>query len=132
MKENYRFKSNYWGIGVDFGIPLFSVIDWKIVEGGITFFNVELKQTRFENGNQVFSRKIENSEFDVGYYLASGLIIHLIKDYISIEGTVAYNIYKIEEFTDDNGELIILDNNSSFIENKGITPTFQLNLGFPL
>lgn len=130
--EEYQLKHNYWGVGVDFGIPLFSIVDWKIVEGGVTFLNVELKTNQFENQVQVYESKIENTKLDIGYYVGSGIIIHIIKDYISLEGTATYNIYKVDEFMDENGDAVAIESGKNFIENKGVTATVQLNLGFPL
>lgn len=130
--EEYQLKHNYWGVGVDFGIPLFSIVDWKIVEGGVTFLNVELKTNQLVNEVQISESKFENKKLDVGYYVASGIIIHIIKDYISLEGTASYNIYKVDEFVDDNGNNVAIESGKSFIENKGVTATVQLNLGFPL
>jgi hypothetical protein len=131
-KEKFELKHNYWGVGLDFGIPLFSVLDWKIIEGGVTFLNVELKATQTNADNQIVESKIENTKLDLGYYLASGLVIHIVRDYISLEGTVAYNRYEVNEFMDHDGESLAIENGESFIESKGITTTVQLNLGFPL
>ena len=132
FEENYKLKHNYWGVGVDFGIPLFSIVDWKIVEGGVTFLNVELKSELVDDQGQITESKIENTKLDIGYYVGSGIIIHIIRDYISLEGTASYNIYKVDEFVDDNGNTVAVQEGKSFIENKGVTATVQLNLGFPL
>lgn len=125
-------KHNYWGVAIDFGFPITSFLDLKLVEGGLTFHNAEVKETEFNNDVIIFETTIESNNVDMGYYVGSGLIIHLIKDYVSIEGTVAYNLYKIKEFKDSNGNAIILNEFDTFIENKGITTTVQINIGFPL
>lgn len=132
QNEKYRLKHNYWGIGVDFGVPLFSIVDWKIIEGGVTFLNLELKTTQTNSDSRVLESKIENTQLDLGYYAASGLVIHIVRDYVSLEGTVSYNKYKVDEFMDENGNTVAIEAGKSFIENKGITTTVQLNLGFPL
>lgn len=131
-KEKFELRHNYWGVGLDFGIPLFSVLDWKIIEGGVTFLNVELKATQTDLNEKIVESKIENTKLDLGYYLASGLVIHIVKDYISLEGTVAYNKYEVREFMDHNGDSLPIQDGKNFIENNGITTTVQLNLGFPL
>lgn len=132
IEDSYELQHNYWGVGVDFGIPLFNILDWKIVEGGVTFINVELKSNQFINKVQISESKIESKKLDVGYYVGSGIIIHIIRDYISLEGTASYNIYKVDEFMDENGNTVAIEEGKNFIENKGVTATVQLNLGFPL
>ncbi|MBU2493403.1 MAG: hypothetical protein KJ571_12315 [Bacteroidetes bacterium] len=132
LSESYKLKHNYWGVALDFGVPLFSIIDLKIIEGGVNFYNVELKSNRFVNNIQTTENKIENTKLDIGYYVGSGILIHIVPDYISIEGTASYNFYKINEFMDDNGDAVQIQQGDNFVENKGISATVQLNLGFPL
>jgi hypothetical protein len=61
------------------------------------------------------------------------VIIHLIPDYISLEGTAIYNMITIENLKEKNGE--ILPNeiiNKNLVDGGGFAATIQLNIGVPL
>ncbi len=131
--DKYEFIMNYWGVGIDVGIPLFEFLDWKIFEGGVTIYNTELLNESFLNNEKVTDLKYENSKTNVGYYISSGVIIHLIPDYISLEGTAIYNMITIENLKEKNGE--ILPNeiiNKNLVDGGGFAATIQLNIGVPL
>ncbi|MBI9072366.1 MAG: hypothetical protein JEY94_12255 [Melioribacteraceae bacterium] len=128
---NYKLKINYWGFGVDVGFPIFSFLDLKLLEGGLNFYNIDLfEKVTDENGSSEI--KYENKKNDLGYYVGSGLIIRLVGDYISIEGTAQYNIFSIDEFNEEGGDRSFSSENQSLISNKSITYTVQLNIGLPL
>lgn len=131
------FKSvlelNHWGLGLDFGIPLARFLNWKIIEGGVTFYTTDLSNELNASDQEATENKFEHGDVNVGYYVATGLIIHIIKDYISIEGTAAYNQVTIEDLVDGDGNLLLGDNSSSSILDKGnFSATIQLNIGVPL
>ena len=130
---NSKLELDHWGIGVDFGIPLFSMLDWKIVEGGITFYRSKLENTHRRNNEIVDHAQYEEEKINVGYYVGTGLVIHLIKDYISIEGTAVYNQVEIGNLVDDNGNYLFEPHSGKSIMDKaGVTATVQLNIGVPL
>ncbi|MBN2572241.1 MAG: hypothetical protein JXA68_08945 [Ignavibacteriales bacterium] len=116
---------NHWGFAFDFGIPIFDFADWKIIEGGIRFVNIKLT-------NSITIDSYETNGSRTGLYLGSGIIIHIIKDYISIEGTASYNFLKVDNLQDKNGSKILSSENIDFIKSGSLTSTFQLNIGFPL
>ena len=71
----------------------------------------------------------------VGYKVGSGLIFHVIKDYISIEGTVSYNILKIsflEKDIDGFTVKIPQNYNDKKLLKGGFSAILQLNIGVPL
>ncbi len=128
--DKYNLKLNYWGVGIDFGIPLLSFIDLKLVEGGITVFDVGVEHVRTESGSIVSQSKYETTKTDVSYYVASGLIIQIIPNYVSIEGTASYNIFNIDNLEDDRGNpLVDASKSGSLIKGNKITGTVQLNIG---
>ena len=97
IQNNYELSMNYWGVGMDFGFPLFSVVDLKLIEGGVTFYNVDFTHSNSLNNALQFDTKISPDKVQIGYYIGSGLIIHLIRDYISIEGTAVYTLLQIDK-----------------------------------
>ncbi len=133
LTDDLDLGLNYWGIGMDFGIPILSFLDLKILEGGVTFYNADLKSVVKLNGNNSSESKFESTDFSVGYYAGTGLILHIIPDYLSFEGTALFNILTIDRIQSVEGDKIPLNENSeNFIDRGGLTAIFQLNLGVPL
>ncbi len=130
-KQEFELKQDYWGIGFDFGIPITDFFDIKFVEAGINFYNIDLKQTTYVSNEKIDEIKYKAPEIKIGYYLGSGLIIHLIKDYVSLEGTAFYSFaeFKSLESADRN---LDINSTTNLIENNRISGSVQLNLGFPL
>ncbi len=130
--DKYSVKLNYWGLGIDFGIPIFSFLDLKLLEGGITFFDVDVVHSRKENSQNISEVKYESAKVDLSYYIASGLIIHIIPNYISLEGTASYNIFQVDQLEDENGNPFSpLAKGESLFSGKKISATIQLNIGIP-
>lgn len=132
IKNKYQLSLNHWGLALDIGAPLFSIIDLKVVEGGIVFHNVEFTHTTFKDDNQLSEVKYEPLSNKVNYYVATGLIIHIIPDYISIEGTASYNFLKVDQLTIKSDLLTGPTKISNSISKGGLMTTVQLNIGFPL
>ncbi|MEJ5261961.1 MAG: hypothetical protein WHT45_04725 [Ignavibacterium sp.] len=135
---SYDFDLNLksWGIGLDVGIPILSMINWKIVDGAIL-----INSARFTLTSNSFSgtsvQKFNNEKTEIGYSVGSGFVIDVIKNYISIEGIAAYSYLKIDKMeTDDNikfKEIFTpIDENQPFIKSGGFNAVLQLNVGFPL
>jgi len=133
-EEEFKLELSHWGFGVDFGIPIVSFLDWKIVEAGMTIFNVKFTNA-FTGDDGIFVENIyKEPKSTIGYYLSSGLIIHLIQDYVSIEGSATYNNFSVTNVENTNtGERIPASSDSgSFIEKGGFSGAVYLNLGVPL
>jgi hypothetical protein len=128
-----KLELDHWGVGVDFGIPVFKVLDWKIIEGGLTFYRSKLENTFTVNDEIINQRTFNEEQVNIGYYVGTGLIIHLIKDYISIEGTAVYNNVDIGNLLDNQGDsLLEPGKGQSIMDKAGVTATVQLNIGVPL
>jgi len=132
--EQFEMKLDHWGVGIDFGFPVFHFLDWKLLEGGVTFYNISLTNSYTPAGSEKVENKYSEPKSTISYYAASGIIIHLVKDYISIEGTASYNFIHIPSLKKDSGAgpNLIPDNNINLIESGGLSVSVQLNLGFPL
>ncbi len=135
---NYTFELDLknWAVGIDFGYAITSFLSWKIVDGSINFNNVSLTNTINSSEGTDVSKYISESGV-IGYSVGTGLIIFLIKDYISLEGFAGYTGLKIEKLKFDEGDtnlfnVLIEEENINFIESGGFTGVIQLNLGFPL
>ncbi|MBN1300401.1 MAG: hypothetical protein JW995_04225 [Melioribacteraceae bacterium] len=124
---------NHWGIGIDLGIPVFSFLDWKIVEGGITFYTADLQNEFNFEPDLKETQKYSYTDVNVGYYLGTGIIIELIPDYISIEGSAFYNMVSIKDLVDDRSNFFLGENSDlKILDKASISGTVQLNIGVPL
>jgi len=135
---NYMFELDLknWALGVDFGYSITSFLSWKIVDGSVNFNNVSLTNTiNSPSGTDVSKYKSESGV--LGYSVGTGIIISLVKDYISLEGFAGYTGLTIEKLNYEEGNPSLLnvlneEENINFIESGGFTGVIQVNLGFPL
>ena len=131
LTSNHILSLNHWGVGVDFGVNLFWILDWKVIEGNVKFFSGDFTSEYSKDNVFQNDTKYSLDKTQIGYYVGSGLILQLVPDYISIEGTAGFNFMKIDNLksTDPLG-------NENFIRNAipsgGFSATIQLNVGFPL
>ncbi len=132
FKNKYQLSMNHWGLAVDIGVPLLSIIDLKIIEGGIVFYNTEFVHTVLENEKQIYELKYEPDNKKVNYYIASGLLIHIVPDYISIEGTAGYSFLKYDRFDLKTESPVGKGTITNPVSKGGFLATVQLNIGFPL
>ncbi|MFB3056147.1 MAG: hypothetical protein ACE1ZQ_03160 [Ignavibacteriaceae bacterium] len=136
--KNYTFELDLknWAVGIDFGYAITSFLSWKIVDGSINFNNVSLTSTiNSPEGTEVSKYKSESGV--LGYSVGTGIIISIIKDYISLEGLAGFTRIKIEKLNIEEGDpylddVLSGDENNNFIESGGFTAVIQLNIGFPL
>lgn len=133
---DYDLKLKSWGIGFDVGIPVFNGIHWKILDGSLLINSARLTETvNSFAGTSV--QKFNNDKTELGYSFGSGFVVEILKNYISLEGIVAYTYLKIDKMkTDENFQFKDLvespDENESFIKSGGFNAVLQLNFGFPL
>lgn len=132
----YDIKLKTWGFGVDIGIPITNFLSWKIVDGSVMINSARFTETT-NSSLGTFIKKYDNKETEIGYSVGSGLIIEIIKNYISIEGSASYTHFSIDKMTaeDGSGDLNFNTQPGSadkFIRGGGFNAVVQLNLGFPL
>ncbi len=133
VRQTYQVTMNHWGVGLDFGTKLFSVIDWKIVEGNVLFFNSDLTQEIFIDEVSQGQVKYSPDNAKVGYFLGTGLILQVVPDYISVEGTAGYNYIKIDKMNNSTtGTIPTATINQNIVDKGNFSVTLQLNIGFPL
>ena len=131
-REKYQLTMNHWGVGIDLGIPLFWILDWKIAEANVTFYNTEFSQETLLNNVSQGEIKFKPDKNNIGYFIGTGLILHLVPDYISVEGTAGFNIFQIDKLSNDSGITIPSVSSKKVIDKGNLSITLQLNVGFPL
>ena len=136
--SNYSFDLDLknWAIGFDIGIDITTGISWKILDGVIHFNKVKLTNTVNNPGNTEIN-KFKSDDNVFGYSVGTGFIIHIVKDYINLEGLAGYTGLTIDEMKTEEGLLFPLDpfntqEHTNFIDSGGFTAVVQLNVGFPL
>ena len=127
-------------MGIDLGYAFTSFLSWKIVDGAVNFNNVTLINTNNAPGGTTVI-KYDSDPGVLGYSVGTGIIISLVKDYVSLEGLAGYTYLKIDNLKKDNNAYFLevpsdIDMESTefgnFIESGGFTAVVQLNVGFPL
>ncbi len=132
-KNTYRLSLNHWGVGIDIGIPVFTILDLKLLEGGVTFFNSDFVSEVTIEGSTQSNYSVSPDKTKIGYYVGGGIIFYLVPDYISVEGTAAYSFFQFDKMTNNSDVTIPAEHiNKKFIEQGGFTAVVQLNIGFPL
>jgi hypothetical protein len=130
-----------WSLGFDVGWEFTKVVSWKILDGSLNFNNATLTETTDLPGETIVTKyKSDSGVF--GYSIGTGIIVSIIKDYISIEGLAGYTYLEIDDLTNEQGIQFFGDvvlpaiypniSSSNIIESGGFTAVIQLNVGFPL
>jgi hypothetical protein len=133
IRQSYQLSMNHWGVGIDLGVKLFWVLDWKIIEGNLLVFDPEFSQEVFQNNVSAGQVKFDPDKSKLGYFIGSGFILHIVPDYISVEGSAGYNFLTIDQMKNDSGTPIpVLSSTLKAVEKGGLSVTLQLNIGFPL
>lgn len=121
-----------WSLGFDVGWQFTKVVSWKILDASLNFNNVTLTETTDLPG-ETYVNKYKSDSGVIGYSIGTGVIVAIIKDYISVEGLAGYTQIVIDNVYNDNGEPFLGANyNEKFIESGGFSAVIQLNVGFPL
>jgi hypothetical protein len=133
---DYSLKLKSLGFGFDIGVPIINGLHWKILDGSLLINSARLTET-VNSFTATLVQKFNNDKTELGYNIGSGLIIDLLKNYISLEGIIGYSFFKIDNMRTDNNFQFrdLLNpkyNNEMFIKSGGFTAVIQLNIGFPL
>ena len=141
---NYEFDlvMKNWAVGLDVGLNVIDRVSWKVVDGALHFNNVSF--TTIENSPGATSlTKYKSDGGMLGYSIGTGVIVYVIKDYISLEGLAGFTFIQIEEMKTEDGQsfpIVYPDtdpmptvvSSNKFIDSGGFNTVIQLNFGFPL
>jgi len=132
--DNYSMDLTFknWSFGFDVGWQFTNVVSWKILDGSLNFNNATLTQTTDLPGETIVNKyKSDSGVF--GYSIGTGIIVAIIKDYVSIEGLAGYSQVVIDNVYNENGEPFLGSNyKEKFIDSGGFSAVIQINVGFPL
>jgi hypothetical protein len=132
----YELNMNSWGLGFDIGATLFKPFVWKVVDASVHFNSSEFKTTSNLPEAVTIVDKFKDDS-NLSYSVGTGFILSVVSNYISLEGTVAYSIMKINNLKNDSDKKLPVDEKSSlemdnFITSGGVNAILQLNISFPI
>jgi hypothetical protein len=138
--QEFKLDLKNWAVGFDIGFNLTSFLSWKIVDGAVHFNNISLTNTiDAPSGTNV--TKYKSDPGLISYSVGTGIIISIIKDYVSLEGLAGYTFLRLEDLQTDDGIYFLktaaesttfTSDYGNFIDSGGFTAVVQLNVGFPL
>lgn len=133
---SYEVKLTNWGVGIDLGIPLISILNWKIIDAAITYNKARFSASQNFPSAVTIVQNYE-SNFELGYSVGTGIIIEILGEYITLESSAAYSKFSIGEMKMSDNTFLSKNENSSdamksFINDGGFNAVIQLNIGIPL
>jgi len=134
--REYELKLKTFQVILAFEYYLSENFAFKVADIGITFTSADFYNRLNQTGEQEVEQKLTSVDNTLGVNIAAGLIISIVPEFISIEGTVGYSYFYINEMEFDNGVLLQEDENSTdemfnFINSGGIFAFISLNIGIP-
>jgi len=132
QSEIYELNFNYFGVALDFGIPLGSFVMFKLFDAGVTYSDIKLKVGSSDTNGEYILEEYKPQKPVIGYFAGSGLIFNIIQNYLSLEVTARYHFTKYDNFINGGGNYLLNNEEGNLIEKSGVQATAQLNLGIPL
>lgn len=134
ITTTYTFDLNYYGVGLDLGFVLGKRVDFKLIDAQVTFHSADFRPRTSSSDNKLNDIDFRNSQRIMGYEVGSGLIFHVIPDYVSLEATAGYTKFAIDKLQNDSSTNLenSFDSINNFVNNGGLSATVQLNIGIPL
>lgn len=137
IKNSLELKYNHLALGVDLGTTIFEFLDWKVIDAAVLYTTAKLTNSVSYPGQQTKISSLKNESPSIGYSFGSGFIIHIIENYISLEGAAGYSNFTIKKMQYEDGTYM-----SSLqppfapvektVQNGGFNAIVQINIGFPL
>ncbi|MDP1994538.1 MAG: hypothetical protein Q8K40_04745, partial [Ignavibacteria bacterium] len=137
IAKTFEVKITSIGLGVDFGTHITEMLNWKILKTAIIFSQADFIESEDRPGELTKKDEYKSTKTTIGYSLTTGFVVYLIGNYISIEGSAGYNVFKFNQLKNDDGKLLMVNETSdtpvpAAIDTGGLAGTIQLNFNFPL
>ncbi len=132
--ESLELKLNSWGLGFDVGTKLFDGLNWKIIDASLMYNQAVFTRTENLPGDYTNVETFK-SDSKIGYSLASGFILEIIEEYITLEGSAGYMFFSVDKVHKDDGTVLSEKPNqpvTQFARAGGFNAIIKLNVGFPL
>ncbi len=136
-KNSFELKQNVFGAGLELGTPLTKIISWKILELEFSYGSAQLFRKTEDINDPVSRVKYTADNYRAGFNFASGFILFIIDNNISLEGKMGYSEFSVGPMTDEEGNKLTTTENSGIVMDAPITKGglfygVQFNLSIPL
>lgn len=136
-KNSLEYKQNVYGAGIELGTPLSKALSWKILELEVTYSNAQLYKRTEDISDPVSRIKYSSDKSKLGFNFASGFILFIIDQNISLEGKAGYSEFSVGVMTDEAGNKLTVKEGSTevmenFVTKGGLFYGVQFNLSIPL
>jgi len=137
IAKTFEVKITMFGLGVDFGTHITEMLNWKIIKAAVIFSNADFIESEDRPGILTVQDDYKSAKTNIGYSISTGFVVYLIGNYISLEGSAGYNLFRFEELKKADGTVLTVNEQSdqpmpAAINNGGLAGTIQLNFNFPL
>lgn len=134
---NTELVVNEFSISADVGMPITDALNWKLFDASLVYYNASFTTELNTSKGKIENNKYTSDKNLFTYGLGSGFILSLIKNYVSLEGTVSYvNLIVPEMKHSAKGTLKIVGSEkeieTDLINRGGINLLIQLNIGLPM
>ena len=136
-RREYELTLKSFHTGLTFGYYVSKHLDIKIADLILTFNSADLENRLIQPNLPTEEQKFTSVENPIGFNVASGFTFYIIPPYLSIEGTIGYSIFSIDEMAEEDSGLRLPVNENSgevmtnFIDGGGLYGFAQLNIAIP-
>ncbi|MBN2572242.1 MAG: hypothetical protein JXA68_08950 [Ignavibacteriales bacterium] len=135
--RTFDLDLDIWGIGMNVSYFVNKNIDIKFIDVSVLFISSEFENIYQAGTDPEDTEVLNNVNSSIGVNLNAGITFYLIPPYISIEPSVGYSFFGIDEMEFENGSKLANDENSSqamdnFISSGGLYGSAQLIILIPL
>ncbi|MFA6597775.1 MAG: hypothetical protein WCS69_08630 [Ignavibacteriaceae bacterium] len=137
IAKTFEVQITTFGLGVDFGTPIMEMLNWKILKTAVTFSQADFIESEDRPGVLTKKDDYKSNRATIGYSISTGFVVYLIGNYISLEASAGYNLFRFKQLKKEDGTLLTVNEQSDqpmplAIDNGGLAGIIQLNLNFPL
>ena len=121
---------------MDIGMSVTKGISWKVIDGDLMYYDLRFTKSINSVAGLLSKDQYSPEKVSIGYSLGSGFILYIIKNYISLEGTVGVSNFSVGKMKNKTGEFLKISSTNEIVtkavESGGFSAIIQLNIGFPL
>ncbi|HRN25613.1 MAG: hypothetical protein IT276_08875 [Ignavibacteriaceae bacterium] len=136
-KREYDLTLISYGIGVSFSYVINKSFDFKIADVRVNWNKANFINRYTEGTNPSTEQVLKDPEASIGGQISTGLVYFPLPPYISLEASVGYSYFSINEMQfESSGQFLAKNEDSNekmenFIDGGGLFAFAQLNIAIP-
>ncbi|MEO8232361.1 MAG: hypothetical protein ABI638_08755 [Ignavibacteriota bacterium] len=136
-KREYDLTLISYGVGVSFSYVLSKSFDFKIADVRVNWNKANFINRYTEGTNPSTEQMLKDPEASIGGQISTGLLYYPLPPYISLEASVGYSYFTINEMQFESSSQFLAKNEYSnekmenFIDGGGLFAFAQLNIAIP-